>query len=213
MVLARRRQPAVNQPLHPIPAEYAAVLASPLREHAMPQPGHLQIETRRSAAKVHGHSVIPNVSARPPSFSHLAYFGNGIVHATCRSSALISVQFRLQPFAHRLPQHRKAPVAPFLRADVREAQKVERLRLCPRRACAAGVRSAKAPNSNRRVFSGMKFQKRTSRIVRASSARNFSASDLDSESPPQSRRHSAYDDHVAVRLRSDASVWTHRSNT
>ena len=38
------------------------------------------------------------------------------------------VQFRLQPFADRLPQHRKPSIASFLYADMRKAKKVERLR-------------------------------------------------------------------------------------
>jgi hypothetical protein len=38
------------------------------------------------------------------------------------------VQLRLQPFAYRLPQHRKPPIASFLHADVRKAKEVERLR-------------------------------------------------------------------------------------
>jgi len=32
------------------------------------------------------------------------------------------VQFRLQPFADRLPQYRKPPIAPLLHADVRYVQ-------------------------------------------------------------------------------------------
>ena len=39
------------------------------------------------------------------------------------------VQLRLQPFADRLPQHRKHSVAPLLYADVRKAEKVECLGL------------------------------------------------------------------------------------
>jgi hypothetical protein len=38
------------------------------------------------------------------------------------------VQLRLQPLANRLPQHRKLSIAPFLPADVREAEEVERFR-------------------------------------------------------------------------------------
>ncbi len=39
------------------------------------------------------------------------------------------VQLRLQPFAYRLPQHRKPSITSLLYADVRKAKKVERLRL------------------------------------------------------------------------------------
>ena len=38
-------------------------------------------------------------------------------------------QLRLQPFAYRLPQHRKPSVTPLVSTDVREAKEVERLGL------------------------------------------------------------------------------------
>ena len=72
------------------------------------------------------HTVIPDV---PPHhrLQPLAQFGDGFVHASLKFGFYL-VQLRLQSFAYRLPQHSKSSVAPFLYADVRKAQEVERLR-------------------------------------------------------------------------------------
>ena len=59
MTDARQRQPASEEAPHAIP-EYAAILAAP-RQHAMPEPSHLESEKPQRRC-VHGHSVIPDVS-------------------------------------------------------------------------------------------------------------------------------------------------------
>src|SRR6266581_5393917 len=60
------------------------------------------------------------------------------------------------PLAHRLPQHREHPVASLPAADVREAKKVECLRL-PLSTSFPIVRCMKAELDNAR-FLGMQFQ-------------------------------------------------------
>jgi len=67
---------------------------------------------------VHGHAVIAIVPHNYGS-QRLAYFGDGMVHASPEFD-LQFVQLRLQPFANRLPQHRKLSIAPFLPADAFE---------------------------------------------------------------------------------------------
>jgi hypothetical protein len=49
------------------------------------------------------------------------------MHATLKLG-LHLIQLRLQPLAYRLPQHREPSIALLLHADVREAEKIERLR-------------------------------------------------------------------------------------
>src|SRR5215469_15089692 len=123
MTDGRQRQPAVDEAPHAIP-EYATVLATP-RQRTMPEPSHL--ESKKSQRRiVHGHSVIPEVSTHH-RLQPLALFGNGFVHTTLKFGFHL-VQFRLQPFAYRLPQDRIHSVAPLLYADMRKAQEVERLR-------------------------------------------------------------------------------------
>src|SRR6266436_6599938 len=120
----RQWQPADDKAPHAIP-EDAAGLAAP-RQRAMPEPSHL--ESKKSQRRVvHGHSVIPDMSTYHRC-QPLALFGDGFVHSSLKLGFHL-VQLRLQPFAYRLPQHRKPSIAPLLHTDMREAKKVERLRL------------------------------------------------------------------------------------
>jgi hypothetical protein len=116
-------QPAFDQAPHTIP-ENAAVLAAP-RQRAMPEPPDLEPKSPQRRC-VHGHPVIPEVATHD-RLQPLTLFGNGGVHAPPKLGFHL-VQLRLQPFANRLPQHRKPSIAPFLRADMRKAQEIERLR-------------------------------------------------------------------------------------
>jgi hypothetical protein len=50
-----------------------------------------------------------------------------MVHASPELGVYLA-QLRLQPFAHRLPQHCEHSVAPLTPAYVREAEEIERLR-------------------------------------------------------------------------------------
>ena len=123
MTDGRHRQPASDEAPHAIPKD-AAFLAAP-RQRAMPEPSHLEPKNPQRVL-VPGHSVIPDVSTHH-RLQPLAQFGDGFVHASLKLGFHL-VQFRLQPFAYRLPQHREPSIAPLLHADVREAKKVERLR-------------------------------------------------------------------------------------
>src|ERR1700733_10310551 len=124
MTDSRQKQPASDEAPHAIP-ENAAVLAPP-RQRAMPIPADSESKHRQRRL-VHGHSVVAKVSTynRPQP---LALLGDGLVHASPKLGFHL-VQLRLQPFANRLPQHRKPSIAPLLHADMRKAKKVERLRL------------------------------------------------------------------------------------
>src|SRR5216683_2451338 len=119
----RYGQPAVDKAPHAIPKN-AAILAAP-RQRAVPEPPHLEPKEPQRIL-VQGHAVIPNV----PTYHRLQPFalvGDGCVHASLKLGFHL-VQFRLQPFADRLPQYRKPPIAPLLHADVRKAEEIERLR-------------------------------------------------------------------------------------
>src|ERR1035441_712133 len=124
MIHAHRRKPVVDQAQHPIP-RYSAVLAA-ARQRPMPEPAYLESERTQRVA-VHGHSVVADVSThhRPQP---LACVLDGRVHSLSQLG-FYRVQLRLLPLANCLPYHRKVTVAPLLPADMREAEKVERLRL------------------------------------------------------------------------------------
>ena len=123
MTDSRQRQPASDETPHAIPKD-AAVLAAP-RQRAMPEPADSEPK-KRQRRLVHGHSVVPDVSTHH-RLQPLALFGDGFVHASLKLGFHL-VQLRLQPFAYRLPQHREPSIAPLLHADMRKAEKVERLR-------------------------------------------------------------------------------------
>src|SRR6266853_976674 len=120
----RQRQPASDEAPHAIPKD-AAVLAAP-RQRAVPEPRYLESKEPQRRC-VHGHSVIADVSTHH-RLQPLALFGDGFVHPSLKFGFHL-VQLRLQPFAYRLPQHRKPSIAPLLHADMRKAEKIERFRL------------------------------------------------------------------------------------
>ena len=123
MTDGRWRQPASDEAPHAIPKD-APFLAAP-RQRAMPEPPHLESKNPQRVV-VHGHTVIPDVTTHH-RLQPLAQFGNGFVHASLKLGFHL-VQLRLQLFTDRLPQHREASIAPLLYADMRKAEKVERLR-------------------------------------------------------------------------------------
>src|SRR5205085_4178978 len=124
MADGRQRQPASDEAPHTVP-EDASVLATS-RQRTMPEPSHL--EAKKSQRRViHGHSVIPEMPTHH-RLQPLALFGDGFVHAPPKLGFHL-VQFRLQPFADRLPQYRVHSVAPLLHAYVRKAEKAECLGL------------------------------------------------------------------------------------
>jgi hypothetical protein len=123
MTNRRQRQPASDEAAHTIP-EDASVLAPP-RQRAMPIPADSESKQRQRRL-VHGHSIVSDVSThnRPQP---LALLGDGFVHSSLELGFHL-IQLRLQPFPNRLPQHREPSIALLLYADVRKAEKVERLR-------------------------------------------------------------------------------------
>jgi hypothetical protein len=123
MTDSRQRQPTVDKAPHTVP-EYATVLAAP-RPRAMPEPPYLKPKQRQRRC-VHGHAVVPDVATHH-RLQPFALFGDGFVHAEPKLG-FHRVQLCLQSFADRLPQHRIHSVASLLYADMRKAEKVERLR-------------------------------------------------------------------------------------
>jgi hypothetical protein len=100
MTEVRHRQPASDEAPHAIPKD-AAGLAAP-RQRAVPEPPYLEPENRQRVL-VPRHPVIPDVSSHH-RLQPLAYFGDGFMHPALKFGFRL-VQFRLQPFADRLPQH------------------------------------------------------------------------------------------------------------
>jgi len=123
MTDSRQRQPAGDEAAHAIPSN-AAVLAPP-RQRAMPKPADSESKNRQRRL-VHGHAIVANVSTHH-RLQPLALVGDGFVHSSPKFGFHL-IQLCLQPFTYRLPQHRKPSIAFLLHADVRKAEKVERLR-------------------------------------------------------------------------------------
>ena len=119
----RQRQPASDEAPHAVPKD-AAILAAP-RQRAVPEASHLEPE-KEQRRLIPGHSVVADVSTHH-RLQPLALFGNGFVHAPLKFGFHL-VQLGLQPFADRLPQHRKPSITPLLHADMRKAKEIERLR-------------------------------------------------------------------------------------
>src|SRR5215470_5567882 len=124
-VMDRHRwQPSVNQTVHPLPSK-PLLLASPPKR-AIPKSSYLKAK-RCQRRLVRRHSIISVVPFyhRPQP---LSYFRHRLMHSF--------PQFRFDflqlcslPLAHRLPHHRIHPAASLLATDVREAKKIECLRL------------------------------------------------------------------------------------
>jgi hypothetical protein len=119
----RQRQPAGDEAPHAIPKN-AAILTAP-RQRAMPEPADSEPKNRQRRL-IHGHSVVADVSTYN-RVQPLALFGDGFVQPSLKFGFHL-IQLRLQSLAYGLPQHREPSIAPLLHADMRKAQKVERLR-------------------------------------------------------------------------------------
>ena len=137
---ARRGQPAVEQPLHPLPGDTARVTAP--RERTLPEPRHL-VAKHDMLSLVHGHPVIAEVPTNDQT-QPSAHLRDRVVQAPPEFGFHLA-QLRLHPLPARLPNHREPPI-PFLPADVREAEEIERLPASPpRRAAGARPRSDRTP--------------------------------------------------------------------
>jgi hypothetical protein len=91
----------------------------------MPEPTDSEPENRRRRL-IYGHSVVADVPTHH-RLQPFARLGDEVVHPSLKLGFHF-VQFRLQSLAYRLPRHRKPSIASLLHADMRKAQKVERLR-------------------------------------------------------------------------------------
>ena len=117
-------QVAVDESPHPVPKN-PAILAA-MRQCTVPESAHLKPEYQERMS-VRGHTIIPIVPTDDRA-QPFAYLRNGIVHPLLELGLHLA-QLRLQPLADRLPYHGKPSITPLLPADVREAEKVERLGL------------------------------------------------------------------------------------
>ena len=122
MADAGRREPAADEPLHPIPGQ-SSLLAAPAKD-AMPVVTDREAEVGQGVP-VARHSVVADVPAHDGPQPR-AGFRHGGVHAPPQLGFHLA-QLGLQPFANRLPKNQKASLARPA-ADVREAEEVEGFR-------------------------------------------------------------------------------------
>src|SRR2546425_858113 len=123
MTDADGRQPPVDVASHPLPRQMMALAAA--LEGPPPKPADGRAEGA-NAAPVHGHAVVPHV----PEYDR-AQIGSHCRERLVQASpelGLDRLELRLPSLAHRLSQHRE-PSPPRLPAAMREAEKVEGLRL------------------------------------------------------------------------------------
>ena len=140
-----------DQPPHAVP-EDATGLAAP-GQRAMPVVAHLEPKDVQRGS-VHGHAIVAKMPTHDRA-QPLPHFRDGIMH-TPSKLGLHFVELRLQPLAHRLPQHRKHSIAPLPHANMRKAEEVERLRL-PFSA-ALPVADRKRTKLQQARFLGMQFE-------------------------------------------------------
>ena len=139
-----------------------------------------------SAGAVRRHAVVADVPAHDRA-QPLAHLRDGIVHAPPQLGFHLA-QLRLQPLANRLPQHREPSVAPLLPADMRKAEKVERLRF-PFSALLPVLGRERSELQQSRLL-GMQFQAELSQSLRSvppRTARHPPSPGI----PPRCRRRSA----------------------
>src|SRR6058998_1873090 len=123
MTYARRGQPPLDEPAHPLPGDVPCVTAP--RERAVPEPAHLEPKHGDRRA-VHGHPVVTSVPTHNLT-QPCAHHGDRLVQPSLQLGFHLT-ELRLHPLPDRLPHHRE-PSTPLLPAGVREAEEVERLRL------------------------------------------------------------------------------------
>ena len=118
-----RWQPTASQTLHLLPSKTGLLAATTQRP--TPVTDHLKAK-RRQRVQVRRHTIVPIVSRdyRPKP---LAHFGHSMVHSFAQFR-FDFLQLGSFPLTHRAPIDREHSAA-LLATDVREAQKVECLRL------------------------------------------------------------------------------------
>src|SRR5438128_9770231 len=119
---SRRRYPMANQPLKALPRQLAFL--APARKCVVPQVLDV-VDKAVQRGAVERHSIILVVPSQHRS-DPLALLFQWIMHSSPKL-LFQSFQLRLHSLPHRLAHYRE-PSPSRLPADVREAQKVERLR-------------------------------------------------------------------------------------
>src|SRR5688572_2218056 len=121
---SRRWQPPVDQAVHPLPRKPRPLAPSPQRPK--PVSGYLKSE-RRQRLSVRRHPVVSVVSFNH-SLQPFAYLRHRLMHSSSQSRFDL-LQLCPISLAYRPPIHREHSVAPLLATYVREAKKIECLRL------------------------------------------------------------------------------------
>src|SRR5881396_3672415 len=150
MTYARRGQPPLDEPAHPLPGDVPCVTAP--RERAVPEPAHLEPKHGDRRA-VHGHPVVTSVPTHNLT-QPCAHHRDRLVQPSLQLGFHLT-ELRLHPLPDRLPHHRE-PSTPLLPADVREAEEVERLRLP--RAGALSVLGREGPEFQQPRLLGVQLQ-------------------------------------------------------
>ncbi len=147
---ARRGQPADREPMQSVPVEAMALAA--LAQLGSPQPSQ-PVPKDAQAVEVPRHRVIVELARhdRPEPLTGLRYR----IMPTLPELLLNLLQLPPQALGDRLPLHGKLP-PPVLPADMREAQKVERLRLAF--SSSFPVEIGKRPELDPARFVRMQFQ-------------------------------------------------------
>jgi hypothetical protein len=147
----RRWQPSVDQSVHPLPRKPRLLAPSPQR----PKPVSCYMKSeRRQRLRVRRHTVVP-IMPFNHSLQPFTYLRHRLVHSSSQSRFDL-LQLCSVPLAYRPPIHREHPVASLLATDVREAKKIECLRLpLPASFPIVGCKVAKLDQAR---FLGMQFQ-------------------------------------------------------
>jgi hypothetical protein len=120
----RRWQPSVDQSVHPLLRKPRPLAPSPNRL----KPASCYLKTkRRQWLPVRRHTIVPVVSFNH-SLQPLPYLRHRLMHSPSQSH-LDLLQLCSIRLADRPPIHREHPVTSLLATDVREAKKIECLRL------------------------------------------------------------------------------------
>jgi hypothetical protein len=126
---------------------------TPAPKRAEPQPTDLPPKCAQRR-RIRRHAIVADVSADDAAQPR-ALLANGAMHASPQFGFHL-LQLRLHPFANRVPQHGESSIASLLPADMREAQKRERLRLAE--TAAPTVQRREWPEFQQPRFLGMYLQ-------------------------------------------------------
>ena len=136
MVDMGRREPALDEPLHPLPLD--APLLTPPFENVVPEATDREAEVSQSIP-IPRNSEVPDMPTYD-GLQPLANFRSRIVHAPPQLSFHF-LQLGLHALANRLPKNHE-PTLLRLPADVREAEEVEGFRFTQTSTLSVGRRMA-----------------------------------------------------------------------